>query len=321
MMQIGYTMMCEQAGPRELVRHVSLAEQAGFDFSVVSDHYFPWLEEQGHSPYAWSVLGAAAQATERIPLMTFVTCPTGRYHPAVVAQKAATMQLLSGGRFTLGVGAGENLNEHVTGEPWPSVRVRHARLVEALEIITALFRGGYVRYEGRHFQLDSVKLWDLPQVPPPIGVAASGERSAGVAARLGDALIAVGPDSELVAAFEARGGRGKPRYGQLPVSMDADPARARRRAWEQFRWFGGGWKVNAELPGPAAFAGASQFVREEDVAEAIPCGDDPGPVLQAVRSFEKAGFTHLALVQVGGEHQDQFIEWAADRLIEPARNA
>jgi G6PDH family F420-dependent oxidoreductase len=144
MTQIGYTMMCEQAGPKQLVRDVQLAEDVGFDFAVISDHYFPWLDEQGHAPYAWSVLGAAAQATRHIPLMTYVTCPIRRYHPAVVAQKAATMQLLSDGRFTLGLGAGENLNEHIVGGQWPIVGVRHEMLEEAVEIIRALWSGDMV---------------------------------------------------------------------------------------------------------------------------------------------------------------------------------
>src|SRR5207248_7857717 len=172
---IGYTMMCEQAGPKQLVRDVTLAEQAGFDFAVISDHYFPWLGSQGHSPYAWSVLGAAAQATDHIPLMTYVTCPIRRYHPAVVAQKAATMQLLSDGRFTLGLGAGENLNEHIIGGCWPIVGVRHEMLEEAVEIIRALWAGGTVTYRGKHFDIESAKLWDLPDAaPPPIGIAVSG---------------------------------------------------------------------------------------------------------------------------------------------------
>src|SRR5437588_3529703 len=165
MTQHGYTMMTEQAGPKQLVGDLVKAEEAGFDFSVISDHYFPWLDSQGHSPYAWSVLGAAAQATERIPLMTYVTCPIRRYHPAVVAQKAATVQLLSDGRFTLGVGAGENLNEHVVGTSWPPVDVRHDMLVEALEIIHRMFEGETVTYRGEHIQTENARLWDLPPEP------------------------------------------------------------------------------------------------------------------------------------------------------------
>src|SRR5256885_6686525 len=171
---IGYTMMCEQAGPKQLVRDVALAEQAGFDFAVISDHYFPWLDSQGHSPYAWSVLGAAAQATDHIPLMTYVTCPTRRYHPAVVAQKAATMQLPSDGRFTLGLGAGENLNEPIVGGHWPIVALRHEMLVEAVEIIRALWTGDTVTDRGKHFDVESAKGLDLPNPLPPIGLAVSG---------------------------------------------------------------------------------------------------------------------------------------------------
>ena len=192
-MQWGYTMMGEQSAPRDLVSDVVAAEQAGFDFAVASDHYFPWLDEMGHSPYVWSVLGAAAWATERIPLMTYVTCPTFRYHPAVVAQKAATIQLLSEGRFTLGLGAGENLNEHVVGMAWPPVDIRHERLVEAVQIIRELFDGGYVNHRGEHFQVESAKLWDRPDSPPPIGIAVSGKQSCEIAGRYDAPLLDIYP--------------------------------------------------------------------------------------------------------------------------------
>src|SRR5271154_3204385 len=182
MTQFGYTAMCEQTPVRQLVSDLQAAEQAGFDFSVMSDHYSPWLEDQGHSGYAWAVLGAAAQATHRLPLMTMVTCPTFRYHPAVVAQKAATVGVLSGGRFTLGLGAGESLNEHITGVGWPAARVRHERLKEAVEIIRQLFAGEYVSYQGRHFQIERAKLYDLPDQAPPVGIAVSGPDSIRLAA-------------------------------------------------------------------------------------------------------------------------------------------
>ncbi|MCF3128892.1 LLM class F420-dependent oxidoreductase [Streptomyces olivochromogenes] len=319
MVRFGYTMMTEQAGPQDLVTHVVRAEEAGFDFSVTSDHYFPWLDEQGHAPYAWSVLGAAAQATSQIPLMTYVTCPTRRYHPAVVAQKAATMQLLSGGRFRLGLGSGENLNEHVVGGGWPSVDVRQEMLAEAIEIIRALFGGGYVNHRGEHFDVESAKLWDLPDRPPPIGVAVSGRQSCALAGRLADLMIAVEPDANLVTAFDEHGGTGKPRVGQLPVCHDPDPDEAVRRAHDQFRWFGGGWKVNAELPGTAAFASASAYVREEDLADSIPCGDDPEVFAEAVRPYVEAGFTEIALVQVGGASQLPYLDWAEKTLLPALR--
>ncbi len=312
-------MMTEQAGPRDLVAHVVRAEEAGFDFSVTSDHYFPWLDEQGHAPYAWSVLGAAAQATSRIPLMTFVTCPTMRYHPAVVAQKAATMQLLAGGRFRLGLGSGENLNEHVVGGGWPAADVRQDMLAEAVEIIRALFGGGYVNHHGEHFDVESARLWDLPDTVPPIGVAVSGRQSCELAGRLADLMIAVEPDADLVAAFDESGGTGKPRMGQLPVSHDTDRDAAVRRAHEQFRWFGGGWKVNSELPDTTAFASAGAYVREEDVADSIPCGDDPEVFVEAVRPYVEAGFTEIALVQVGGASQLPFLDWAQKTLLPALR--
>jgi G6PDH family F420-dependent oxidoreductase len=320
MTSFGYTLMTEQSGPRELVGHASAAEQAGFDFEVMSDHYFPWLDEMGHSAYAWSVLGAVSQVTDRVELMTYVTCPTMRYHPAVVAQKAATVDLLSDGRFTLGLGAGENLNEHVVGRGWPPVNVRHEMLLEAVEIITALFGGGYVDYQGEHFRVDSAKLWDLPVTPVPIGVAVSGEQSVRAFAPLVDHLIAVEPKAELVSLWDEQD-RDRPsrKIGQLPVCWGPDRDACVARAHELFRWFGGGWKVNAELPGTAGFAGASQFVTEDDVAESIPCGPDLDGIVQAVREFEDAGFTDVALVQIGDESQRDFLGVAEKELLPALR--
>ncbi|MGW1936160.1 LLM class F420-dependent oxidoreductase [Streptomyces goshikiensis] len=319
MVRFGYTMMTEQAGPRELVEHVAAAERAGFDFSVTSDHYSPWLAAQGHSPYAWSVLGAAAQATTTIPLMTYVTCPTVRYHPAVVAQKAATLQLLSEGRFRLGLGSGENLNEHVVGPGWPAAHVRLAMLEEAVEIIRALFAGGGVNHHGQYFDVENARLWDLPERPPPIGVAVSGDRSCDLAGRLADLVIAIDPERELLEAFDRAGGAGKPRVGQLAVCYDPDRDAAVARAHEQFRWSAGGWRVNAELPGPAAFEQATRYVRPEDIAESIPCGDGTDEFVEAVRPFADAGFTEIALVQVGGAHQRPFIDWAEGVLLPALR--
>ncbi|WP_405783810.1 LLM class F420-dependent oxidoreductase [Streptomyces sp. NBC_00859] len=320
MVSIGYTMMTEQAGPRELVDHVVGAERAGFDFSVTSDHYFPWLESQGHAPYAWSVLGAAAQATTRIPLMTYVTCPTTRYHPAVVAQKAATMQLLSEGRFRLGLGSGENLNEHVVGRGWPAAHVRLEMLEEAVGIIRALFSGENVSHHGDHFDVENAKLWDLPDTPVPIGVAVSGKLSCAIAGRIADLMIATEPKSDLVAGFERDGGAGKPRVGQVPLCFDTDRDTAIARAHDQFRWFAGGWKVNAELPGTEGFAGATQFVTPEDVADAIPCGDDVDSFVEAVRPYVDAGFTEVALVQIGGDQQKPYLEWAERKLLPALRD-
>jgi G6PDH family F420-dependent oxidoreductase len=322
MTAFGYTMMCEQARPDQLVRDVQLAEEAGFDFSVISDHFQPWMSSQGHSGYAWSILGAAAQATERIGLMSYVTCPTMRYHPAIVAQKAATMQILSNNRFRLGLGAGENLNEHVVGTGWPSVGIRHQMLSEAVDIIGELFdnSNGPVSYRGRHFDVESAKLWDLPDQRVPMGVAVSGPDSCRLAGRKADMMVAVEPKAQLGEMFDEAGGAGKPRVGQLALAYDTDKDAAVRRAHDQFRWFGLGWKVNADLPNPDSFEAATQFVGPDQVAEALSCGPDVEEHVEAIKPFIDAGFTEVALVQIGAEHQGAFISWAQQELLPALRS-
>jgi G6PDH family F420-dependent oxidoreductase len=319
MTEFGYTAMCEQTPVRQLVTDLVAAEAAGFGFSVMSDHYFPWIEEQGHAGYAWSVLGAAAQATSVLPLMTFVTCPSFRYHPAVVAQQAATMGVLSGGRFTLGLGAGERLNEHVIGGGWPSARTRHERLDEAAMIIRKLFHGGYVNFRGRHFQVDHARLFDLPENPVPIGIAVSGPESIEVAASHGDAMIATEPDGSLVDKFRKAAGKDRPRYGQLPLCWGPDEAACQARARELWRWALPGWHVMAELPDERSFAAATEHVTEADMAGLVPCGPDTARHVEAARSWVEAGFTHLALVQVGAENQAGFIRWAEQELLPELR--
>ncbi len=316
----GYTMMCEQSRADELVRDVCLAEEAGFDFSVISDHYQPWLAAQGHSPYAWAVLGAVANATEHIPLMTYVTCPILRYHPAVVAQKAATVQILSGNRFRLGLGAGENLNEHVVGRRWPSVGARHEMLSEAIDVISMLFDGqGTVNFRGKHYAVETARLWDLPDERVPIGVAVSGADSCRLAGSKADLMVAVEPKSELGEMFDAAGGAGKGRIGQIAVAYDPDRETAVRRAHEQFRWFGLGWKVNADLPNPDSFEGATQFVTEEQVSEQLACGPDVEEHVAKIKPFIDAGFTEIALVQIGADTQAGFTSWAERELLPALR--
>jgi G6PDH family F420-dependent oxidoreductase len=318
----GYTLMTEQSGPKDLVRYAVAAERAGFDFEVSSDHYSPWLTEQGHSPYAWAVLGAVAQATTRVELATYVTCPTMRYHPAVVAQKSATLQLLSDGRFTLGLGSGENLNEHVVGEGWPMVDVRQDMLVEAVKIIRELHTGELVTWEGQYFRVDSARVWDVPAGGVPIGIAVSGPKSIDQFAPLGDHLISTEPDAALVEGWNAaRQASAQPSraIGQVPICWGPDKDAAIRQAHEQFRWFGGGWSVNSDLPTPAGFEGASSFVRPDDVAASIACGPDLDELAESVRPFIEAGFTDVAVVQVGDEGQDEFLDQVAEPLLEKLR--
>jgi G6PDH family F420-dependent oxidoreductase len=316
----GYTLMTEQSGPKELVRYAVAAEEVGFDFEVSSDHYSPWLTSQGHAPYAWTVLGAVAQATERVELMTYVTCPIQRYHPAVVAQKAATLQVLSDGRFILGLGSGENLNEHITGEGWPPVDQRQAMLVEAAMLIRELHSGELTTWEGDYFRVDSARIWDAPEGGVPIGIAVSGPKSIQRFADLADHLVAVEPDAELIRVWDSEKGTTDSRkIGQIPICWDPDKDKAIAKAHDQFRWFAGGWAVNADLPTPAGFEGASQFVRPEDVTQQIPCGPDLNAIAEVVKEYVDAGFTDIALVQVGDEGQFEFLAQTAEPLLTKLR--
>jgi G6PDH family F420-dependent oxidoreductase len=322
MTRFGYTLMTEQSGPKALVEYATKAEQVGFDFEVSSDHYSPWLVSQGHAPYAWTVLGAVAQATSRVELMTYVTSPIQRYHPAVVAQKSATLQLLSGGRFILGLGSGENLNEHITGEGWPPIDQRQDMLVEAATIIRELHTGELTTWEGSYFRVDSARVWDVPEDGVPIGIAVSGQKSIERFSPLAEHLITTEPEAELLQAWDrAKGGSTSRKIGQIPICWGTDEQQAIAKAHDQFRWFAGGWAVNADLPTPAGFAGASQFVRPEDVAEQIPCGPDLDAIVEAVKPFWEAGFTDIALVQVGDEGQSEFLAQAATPLLEKLRSA
>ncbi|MDR7251286.1 G6PDH family F420-dependent oxidoreductase [Nocardioides sp. BE266] len=326
MTRFGYTLMTEQSGPRELVKYAVAAERTGFDFEVMSDHFSPWLTEQGHAPYAWTTLGAVAQATSHVGLMTYVTCPTLRYHPAVVAQKAATLQLLAEGRFTLGLGSGENLNEHVVGEGWPAIAERQELLAEAIEVIRALHTGELVDHRGEYFQVDSARIWDLPDDGVDIGVAVAGDRAIERFAPLADHCIAVEPEADIIATWNdvdgaAQVGKDARGIGQIPICWDPDEETAIARAHEQFRWFGGGWSVNADLPTPAGFAGATTYVRPEDVAGSIACGPDLDKIVEAVSAYWEAGFTDVALVQIGDEGQDRFLAEAARPLLDKLRAA
>ncbi|GAB2627733.1 LLM class F420-dependent oxidoreductase [Paractinoplanes abujensis] len=322
MAKFGYTLMTEQSGPKDLVRYAVQAEDLGFDFEVSSDHYSPWLTEQGHAPYAWTVLGAVAHATSRVELATYVTCPIQRYHPAVVAQKAATLQELADGRFILGLGSGENLNEHVTGEGWPPIAQRQDMLEEAVTIIRALHTGDLVTWEGNYFRVDSARIWDAPEGGVPIALAVSGDKSIERFAPLGDHLIAVEPDGDLVSGWagaKPQGAAASRAIGQIPICWAPDKQQAIELAHEQFRWFGGGWGVNADLPTPAGFQAASQFVREEDVAGSIACGPDLDELAESVKPYLEAGFTDVALVQVGDALQQRFLDEAAGPLLERLR--
>src|SRR3954454_19137211 len=312
-MQVGYKLATEAFGPQDLVRQTVRAEQAGFDFVEMSDHFHPWLDVQGHSSFTWSVLGSMAARTERIGLATGVTCPMIRYHPAVIAQAAATVQILSGNRFTLGIGAGERLNEHVVGGAWPAVRIRHHMLKEALEIITLLWQGGYQSYEGRYLTLEDARVWDLPDQLPVVAVAAGGPGAAKLAAELGSGLFATEPEASLVEEYAKHGGSG-PKYAEVPMSWAQTEDAAVQAALETSRWALTGWPVMSELPNPVNFDAASGTVDEDDIKGQFSIGPDLGAHVQQAQPYVDAGFDHLVLQNTGPD-PDGFLDVCAAELV------
>jgi G6PDH family F420-dependent oxidoreductase len=305
----GYTLYCEGNDPRDLVQQAVAAEQAGFDFLVISDHFHPWLPEQQHAAFAWAVLGAVAQATTTIQLATMVTCPIMRYHPALVAQMAATVGVLSDGRFTLGLGAGERLNEHIVGKGWPSATVRREMLAEATDIIRELWKGDYVSHYGRHFSVDDARIFDLPDTPIELYIAAGGPESAKVAAAKGDGICFTEPLQPIVDAYTQAGGKQDAIWAQIVLSWAATQKAGLETAHKQFRFAAGGWKVQAELPNPVNFAAATKQVSPEDLAEAIPAGPDAAVHLKGMQSFTDIGVTNLAVAYPGEDWQGFMTFW------------
>ena len=299
MTEIGYTLSSEEFGPRDLVGFARRAEEAGFGFALVSDHFHPWIDRQGHSPFVWAVLGGVAQATSRLRVGTGVTCPLIRIHPAIIAQAAATVAAAMPGRFFLGAGTGENLNEHVTGERWPAIDQRLDMLEEAIAVMRTLWRGGQQTVRGTYYTVEQATIYTLPEEPPPIMVAAAGERATRMAGELGDGLIATSPEAETIRTFREAGGDGKPTYGQVHVCWAEDEERAKRTAYEHWPNTSIKGEMGQELPLPRHFEQAAEMLTPEDVAETTPCGPDPERHLDAIRSYVDAGFDHVYVHQVG----------------------
>lgn len=311
-MQIGYKLSTESFGPDEIIRQAVRAEEVGFDFVEMSDHFHPWLDKQAHSAFTWSLYGAIAVKTTRLRLATGVTCPTVRYHPAIIAQAAATLALISQGRFTLGLGAGERLNEHVVGQGFRGVHIRHEMLREAIDIIRLLWSGGYHSYEGKHLQLEDARVFDLPAEPPPIAVAAGGLNAARLAGELADGLFATDPRADLVEAFHDAGGTG-PLYAEAPLAWAKTADEAVSAALDLNRWAMTGWKVMAELPNPKNFAAATTTVRAEDIEQQFACGPDVERHLEVIGQFTDAGFDHI-VTQNAGPDPDGFFDFFAAEL-------
>jgi len=312
-MELGIALSSEDHPPNELVRQAALAERAGFTFCLISDHYHPWISKQGHSGFVWATLGGIAQATERISVGTGVTAPIIRLHPAIVAQAAATVGCMMPGRFFLGVGSGENLNEHVLGDRWPLPDERLEMLEEAVEVIRLLWQGGEQTHRGKHYTVDHARVYDLPDELPGLFVAAAQPNAAELAGRIGDGLISTSPDEDVVQKFEGAGGRGKRKIGMMHVAYDTDEQAALKRAHELWPNTALKGPLGQELATPSDFEGAAPMVREEDVAETTPHGPDPARYLEMIKRYGDAGFTHVYIHQIG-DNQEEFAEFAKREL-------
>lgn len=311
-MEIGYWLSSEEHGPNELVRNATLAEEAGFGHALISDHIHPWVDAQGHSPFVWGVIGAIAASTSRIRLGTAVTCPLIRIHPAIVAHAAATTQALAEGRFFLGVGTGENLNEHVHGDRWPRADERLEMLEEAIDVIRALLGGDYETYRGKHYTVEQTKLYDAPKDAPAIVVAAKAENAAKLAAAKGDGTMNTSPDEEIVEIFKDAGGDG-PIYGKVAGAFASSKDEARKIARERQPNTAMGGDLSTELALPRDFEAVAELVRDDDLEGSLVFGDDPGEWREQIDKYRDAGFTHVALHNVGRE-QTGFIGFAKQFL-------
>jgi G6PDH family F420-dependent oxidoreductase len=313
-MKIGYFLSSEETAPRELVRQASLAEEAGFDGLWISDHFHPWNDEQGHSGFVWSTIGAIAQATTRMKVTTAVTCPTIRIHPAIVAQAAATSAVLLDGRFALGLGTGEALNEHILGDRWPQADDRLEMLEEAVEVIRTLWQGGSQSHRGRHYRVENARIYDLPSELPPILISGFGPKATDLAAQIGDGFCTVAPVKEAVETVRKKGGQDKLIAGGMKVCWDQDEQRARETAYRLWPNEALPGELAQILPTPAHFEQASELVSEDQIAEEVPCGPDLDAHLEKIGEFEEAGFDELYVGQIGDGHEQMFDLYAQEIL-------
>jgi coenzyme F420-dependent glucose-6-phosphate dehydrogenase len=314
MAEIGVALASEDWSPRELVELARSVEEAGFEYAFISDHYHPWVDAQGSSPFVWSVIGGIAEATERLRLATGVTCPLIRIHPAIVAQAAATSACMMPGRFMLGIGTGENLNEHILGDPWPAADVRLEMFVEAIEVMRLLWQGGEQTFRGDHYTVDHARVYNLPDEPVELAIAAGAPNAAKIAGEHGDALVNSAPDPDVVKVFDEGGGSGKPRYGMLHACWGEDEDGAleiAHRLWANIALKG---ELGRELPRPSDFEDAVRMVSREDIAEVVPCGPDPDLHREHIKRYENAGYDHVFVHQIG-EDQAGFLRFYANEIL------
>ena len=303
----GYKLSSEEHGPRDLVRYARRAEEVGFTFAAISDHIHPWTDDQGHSPFVWGVLGGIAEATERLELITGVTCPTIRIHPAIVAHAAATAALMFEGRFSLGIGTGEHLNEHVLGDKWPRAGIRRAMLEEAIDVMRELWEGENSNHSGRYYTVENAKIYDVPDEGVPILIAAGGDRALELAAEKGDGLISLAPDDEMIDKFDRSGGSGKPKYAEVTVMWHESKEEAKKLAAELWPLVGLGGELSQELPLPRHFEQGASTISPEDIEGKVALGPDPQQHLDMIKKYKQAGYTHIWIHQIGSD-QDGFFD-------------
>jgi coenzyme F420-dependent glucose-6-phosphate dehydrogenase len=314
MVTFGYKLCSEEHMPRELVRFARVAEERGFNFAMISDHFHPWVDAQGQSPFAWSVLGAIAATTTTLQLGTGVTCPTIRFHPALAARAAATIAELAPGRFSLGLGTGENLNEHIFGDAWPGISTRRSMLREAIQVIRALWSGDWVDHDGEHYRVDRARLYSSPEQPPPILIAASGQRAAEMAGEIGNGLIGLAPDRDVIETFERAGEGEKPKYAEITVCWGEDEQASRQMAATRWPNAGIPGELSAELPLPRHFEQAARALTAEQLTEKIPCGPDVDAHVDAIKAYVDAGYDHIWFHQIGPA-QEEFLAAYAEQVL------
>jgi G6PDH family F420-dependent oxidoreductase len=315
----GYFLASEEHSPTELVRQARLAEEAGFDALWISDHFHPWVDEQGESSFVWTVIGALSEAVS-LPVTTAVTCPLVRIHPAIIAQAAATAQVMLDGRFRLGVGTGEPLNEHILESRWPPAAERLQMLEEAIGLMRRLWTGELVTHRGEHYNVDTARIYTLPEEPPPIYMSGFGEAAAKLAGRVADGFICTKPEPDLVRTFRVSGGEGRPSQGAVKVCWGHDKRQTVKtvhRLWPNVLIPGEAAQL---LPLPRHFGQLAELVTEDMVAEAIPTGDDPDVHVRAIKAYIDAGYDEVYVNQIGPDQQG-FFNFYRDEVLPRARAA
>jgi len=304
-MRIGYFLSSEEYTPAELIEQAKGAERAGFSALWISDHYHPWVDAQGQSAFVWSTIGALSQACS-LPITTAVTCPTVRIHPAVIAQAAATSAVLTGGRFRLGVGTGEALNEHIFGDAWPEADVRLEMLSEAVEIMRELWKGGTVSHRGKYYTVENARIYTLPEKPVEILMSGFGPKATNVAARIAEGYISTMPDAEMVEQFRREGGGKRTCQAGFKAAFAPDEEQGARIAYEKWPNAGVPGELSQVLPTPKHFEQASQLVTQDMVKEAFVCGNDPSAHLEMIDKYARAGFDEVYVANTGPHWQGLF---------------